>query len=77
MYLFPCEDGDDQVRVLSLPNTPEGELEPPEFNDLRVTLNQILAELEEAARAAMFQSNERCPKWYRLLEEEGLDAGNG
>ena len=53
MYLLPGEDGDDSLRVVFLPNTPEGELKHPEFKDLRMTLNQILAKLEEFGRAAM------------------------
>lgn len=43
-YLLAGKDGDDLARMLFLPETG-----PPEIKDLRVTLNQILARLEEAA----------------------------
>ena len=44
-YLLAGENGDDLVRIVFLPD--KG---PPEIKHLRVTLNQILAELEEIAR---------------------------
>ena len=46
VYLLVGKDGDDRARMLFLPR--KG---PPEIKHLRVTLNQILHKLEEAARA--------------------------
>lgn len=46
VYLLADKTGDDLARMLFLPA--KG---PPEIKYLRVTLNQILAKLEEAARA--------------------------
>ena len=48
IYLLPGKDGDDFVRVLFLPDIASGGQGAPEVKSLRVTLNQILAELEEA-----------------------------
>ena len=50
MYLLPGKDGDDFVRVLFLPDIASGGRGAPEVKSLRVTLNQILAELKEAGR---------------------------
>ena len=48
--LVAGKDGDDYVRVLFLPDTLQDKSGPPEIKVLRVTLNQILAKLEETAR---------------------------
>lgn len=45
-YLLAGEDGNHLARMLFLPRTG-----PPEIKYLRVTLNQILAKLDEAARS--------------------------
>ena len=49
-FLLAGKDGDDYVRVLFLPDTLRENSGPPEVKLLRVTLNQILAKLEETAR---------------------------
>lgn len=49
LYLLVGKSADDLVRVLFLPETGSG---PPEIKHLRVTMNQILAKLEEVARTA-------------------------
>lgn len=49
LYLLVGKSADDLVRVLFLPETGRG---PPEIKHLRVTMNQILARLEEVARTA-------------------------
>ena len=53
MVLLSSEDGDDFVRILFLPDTDRENSGPPEIKFLRVTLNQILAKLEETARVAL------------------------
>ncbi|KAM0805151.1 hypothetical protein BDR22DRAFT_833700 [Usnea florida] len=63
MYLLPGKDGDDFVRVLFLPDTASGGRGAPEVKSLRVTLNQILAKLEEAGRA-------EADRWRLILEAE-------
>ena len=47
MSLLSGKDGDDFVRILFLPDTDQEYPGPPEVKFLRVTLNQILAKLEE------------------------------
>ena len=47
MLLLSGKDGDDFVRILFLPDTDQENPGPPEVKYLRVTLNQILAKLEE------------------------------
>ena len=64
-YLLLGKDEDDFVRVLFLP-WKEGS--PPEIKQLRVTMNQILAKLEEAARAVE-------PNIEQLFREE-FDEGS-
>ena len=46
IYLLVGESGDGKIRILFLPT--KG---PPEIKHLRVTMNQILAKMEEIARA--------------------------
>lgn len=58
MHLLTGGKGDDPVRILFLPQ--KG---PPEIKYLRVTLNQVLAKLEEAARAVQ-------PNIDKLFQEE-------
>ena len=48
-YLLVGKNEDDFVRILFLPSTIEGG-PTPEIKHLRVTMKQILAKLEEAAR---------------------------
>ena len=63
---YPCllvgKNEDDFVRMLFLPREFEREARP-EIKHLRVTMKQILAKLEEAARAVE-------PRIDRLFEEE-------
>ena len=59
VYLLVGKNEDDFVRILFLPRG-EG---PPEIKHLRVTMRQILAQLDEAARAVE-------PRIDRLFEEE-------
>ena len=53
IYLLSSKDGDDFVRILFLPDTRRENSGPPEIKFLRVTLNQILAKLEETAKIAL------------------------
>ena len=53
MFLLSDKDGDDFVRILFLPNTNRDNSGPPEIKFLRVTLNQILAKLDEKAKIAL------------------------
>lgn len=58
---------DDLVRVLFFPATEKG---PPEIKHLRVTLNQILAKTEDAARAVELNMRDRRYDWYQWSEGE-------
>ncbi len=68
-HLLAGKNGDDLVRILFLQ-----EKGPPEIKHLHVTLNQILAELEEVAKAVE-------PNIEKLFLEEygewGLDRSDG
>ena len=68
IVLLTGEKGDDPVRILFLPR--KG---PPEIKYLRVTLNQILAKLEEAARA--IQPN--IDKLFQEEDEVSKEDGSG
>lgn len=58
---------DDLVRVLFFPYSGKG---PPEIKHLRVTLNQILAKMEDAARAVELKMRDRRYDWYQWSEGE-------
>ena len=64
-YLLVGKSGDDLVRVLFLPA--KG---PPEIKHLRVTMNQILAELEVVAKAI-------APNIEKLVNRKGREKGDG
>lgn len=66
VHLLVGKNEDDFVRILFLPTTGRRE-GPPEIKHLRVTMKQILAKMEEAARAAE-------PEIDRLFREEFLEA---
>ena len=76
VHLLAGKKEDDHVRILFLP-----EKGPPEIRDLHVTMNQILAKLEEAARAVgqnigrlsgklYDRSDEKSWNLFRRLEED-------
>ena len=65
-YLLIGKNEDDFVRILFLPELELGEGRP-EIKHLRVTMKQILAQMEEAARAVE-------PNIDRLFQEEFAEA---
>lgn len=65
VHLLVGKNGDDLVRISFLPY--QG---LPEIKHLRVTLNQILTKLEEAARAAQSKLDELFQQFYETSEEE-------
>ena len=74
--LLVGESGNDFVRILFV--LKEG---PPQIKHLRVTMNQILAELEEAARDVkpqiekrLLEEEEKEKTWSEELQEESLDT---
>ena len=72
IYLLVGKSGDDLLRILFLPS--KG---PPEIKHLRVTMNQILAKLDETARAVepnieeLFRKDEEEEKWERSCRRRG------
>lgn len=76
VHLLAGRSGDDPVRMLFLP-----EKGPPEVKYLRVTLNQILAKLDEVARAveAKLESSpeEFEEQWERHSDLTSEDAWEG
>ena len=66
VYLLVGKNEDDFVRILFLPELSERE-GLPEIKHLSVTMKQILAEMEEAARAVE-------PSIDRLFQEESAEA---
>lgn len=69
--LLAGKDGDDYARVLFLPDTLQENSEPPEIKILRVTLNQILAKLEETARNRDTYNAEVYSKIQQTMNERG------
>ena len=66
VHLLVGRNEDDFVSVLFLPNIGRSE-GPPEIKPLRVTMKQILAKMDEAARAVE-------PRIDRLFQEELTEA---
>lgn len=65
--LLAGKSGDDLVRVLFLPQLGKG---PPKIKHLRVTLNQILAKMEEVVRAVESNLREHWPGFFDPSDEE-------
>ena len=72
-HLLVCNNRDDPVRILFLP-----EKGPPEVKELRVTLNQMLERLEEAARLMQLrhgqyevESSDSKPQEAAISADEG------
>ena len=70
MFLLSDKDGDDFVRILFLPDTLFENSGPPEIKFLRVTLNQILAKLDEASRVAEYEADA-----YSVGDTDEAEAG--
>ena len=66
VHLLVGRNEDDFVRILFLPDIGRSE-GPPEIKPLRVTMKQILAKMEEAAKAVE-------PRIDRLFHEGSADA---
>ena len=66
VHILVGKNEDDFVRILFLPSL-IGSEHPPEIKHLRVTMKQILAKLDEAARAVE-------PNIDRLFQEEFAEA---